>query len=195
MTPEVLWAQRSDEIFLTINVSDVKDPKIDLQPTTLTFEGQSAEKKYKVELNFNKEVDPAVSNSSYCRFRNSSAGLRFTDLTQLPIQQESKINKSGRTIDFVLAKKEKNQEYWPRLLKDAKKPNFLKTDFSKWKDEDEDEEEKAGFDGLDMSKFQGLGGMGGGMGGLEGLGGMGGMGGMSGMGGMDFGVSINMRGT
>lgn len=32
------------------------------------------------------------------------------------------------------------EEFWPRLLKDAKKVHYLKTDFDKWVDEDEQEE-------------------------------------------------------
>ena len=32
---------------------------------------------------------------------------------------------------------ELKQEYWPRLTKDKKKLAYVKTDFSKWVDEDE----------------------------------------------------------
>ena len=31
----------------------------------------------------------------------------------------------------MLRKKEKKEEYWPRLLKESKKVHFLKTDFDK----------------------------------------------------------------
>ena len=94
----------------------------------------------------------------------------------------------------MLRKKEKKLEYWPRLTKD--KLPFVKTDFDKWVDEDEqDGAEKLDDDGFDgMGGMPGMGGMGGmpGMGGIPGMGdfgsmmggGMGGMGG--GMGGMDF---------
>ena len=34
-------------------------------------------------------------------------------------------------MEFVLRKKEKKEEYWPRLLKESKKVHFLKTDFDK----------------------------------------------------------------
>ena len=46
-----------------------------------------------------------------------------------------------------LSKAEKGKEYWPKLLS-TPKPNFLKTDFSRWKDEDEDDEEMAGMPGM-----------------------------------------------
>lgn len=94
---------------------------------------------------------------------------------------------------MTLVKADLNTEYWPRLSKD-KKVAFIKTDFSKWVDEDEQdgevpekEDDDMGMGG--MPGMPGMGGMGGmgGMPGMEGLGGMGGMGGgMPGMGGMDI---------
>jgi hypothetical protein len=41
---------------------------------------------------------------------------------------------------MVLRKKELKEEFWPRLLKNAQKVHFLKTDFDKWVDEDEQDE-------------------------------------------------------
>jgi len=88
---------------------------------------------------------------------------------------------SSRSLTFILRKKEKKAAYWPRLTKDKVKLSFIKTDFSKWVDEDEQ-------DGvIEIPEDDGLGGMGG-MGGggldpsmLSGLGG-----GAGGAGGMDF---------
>jgi len=180
ITPEVLWAQRSsttdpakNHVFLTLMVADVpeKEMKLDLQPTKLTFTGTSTSKKvtYHVELEFFDEIDP----------------------------KESKIHHSGRDIELVLQKKELNEAYWPRLLKEAKKVHFLKTNFDKWVDEDEQDEapedddymnkmnpmggapgggDEGGFGGIDFSK------LGGGAGGMPDMSAM--MGGMGGMGGM-----------
>jgi len=105
----------------------------------------------------------------------------------------SKINHSSRVVEIKLQKKELKEEYWPRLLKDKAKMHFLKTDFDKWVDEDEQDaaadedlgmgmDGGAGMGGMDPSMMAGMGGMGG-MGGMEGM--MGGMGG-GGMGGLDF---------
>ena len=52
-----------------------------------------------------------------------------------------------------LQKKELKEEYWPRLLKDSKKLHFLKTDFDKWVDEDEQNEAAE----EDFSQFGGMG--------------------------------------
>ncbi|KAM0356582.1 hypothetical protein HYE67_004726 [Fusarium culmorum] len=162
--PEVLWAQRSSEsdlaknfIYLTISVPDVSKDNIslDLQPTKLNFTGTSStlKKKYHVELELWGEIDPA----------------------------ESKINHTSKNVEIKLQKKELKDEYWPRLLKDSKRVHFLKTDFDKWVDEDEQNEAPED----DFSQF---GGMGGGMPDMGGMGGgMGGMGGMGGdFGGIDF---------
>ncbi|KAI8964744.1 HSP20-like chaperone [Daldinia sp. FL1419] len=153
VTPEVLWAQRSSNaepeknfIYLTISVPDVpkENLKLDLQPTTLTFTGHSETLKrtYHLELTFYAEIDPA----------------------------ESKVHHTARNVELKLRKKELNDEYWPRLLKDSKKVQFLKTDFDKWVDEDEQNEAPE----EDFSQF-------GGMGGMPGMGGAGGD-----FGGIDF---------
>jgi len=167
-TPEVLWAQRSSAsdaeknyVYLTIGVPDVsaKSLKLDLTPTKLTFTGTSDSKKttYHVELEFYAEIDPA----------------------------NSKTHHTAANIQMVLRKKDLKDEYWPRLLKDSKKAHFLRTDFDKWVDEDEQNEapeddymnqfggggmgEDGGFGGIDFSKLGG--GAGGDMPGMEGLGG------------------------
>jgi len=150
--PEVLWAQRSSDsdaaknyIYLTITAPDVadKDLKLDLQPTKLTLTGKSHTKKatYHVELEFYAEIDPA----------------------------ESKTSHSDRDIEFVLRKKELTKDFWPRLLKEKGKVHFLRTDFDKWVDEDEQEENPDDEDF--MGKMGGMGGMGGagGGGGFEGI--------------------------
>ncbi|KAI0536045.1 HSP20-like chaperone [Xylaria digitata] len=156
VTPEVLWAQRSSStdaeknfIYLTISVPDVpkENLKLDLQPTSLTFHGHSETLKrtYHLELSFYAEID--VENS--------------------------KISHTARNVEMKLRKKALNEEYWPRLLKDAAKVQFLKTDFDKWVDEDEQNEAPE----EDFSQFGGMG--------MPGMGGMGGMGGGD-FGGIDF---------
>ncbi|KAJ3087124.1 hypothetical protein HK102_011777, partial [Quaeritorhiza haematococci] len=131
--PEVLWAQRANEVYVTINLSDVENPKINLTNTTLTFAGDSKGSPYEVSLEFNKEVDPEASRQ----------------------------NVTARNITFVIAKKEQDQPWWPRLLKGTgKSPHWLKTDFAKWKDEDDDDADEMA-PGMDYSQFAQMGGMGG----------------------------------
>ena len=96
-----------------------------------------------------------------------------------------------RNVDFYLKKAE--TEAWPRLLSDSAKKSWLKVDWSKWADSD-DEGEKGDFDVSGMGGFPGgMGGFPGGMGGFPG--GMGGFpGGMGGFPGGDMSQFADMAG-
>jgi len=154
-TPEVLWAQRSNSsdpakniLSITLSVPDVPpaSAKLNILPTNISFCGHSDTKKvdYQVDLELYAEVD--VENS--------------------------KSHHSPRGVELVLRKKEMKTEYWPRLLKETKKVHFLKTDFDKWVDEDEQEaradddygnfgmNDDGGLGGIDFSKLGTAGGMG-----------------------------------
>jgi hypothetical protein len=110
--PAVLWAQRSstDEaskniVYLTINAPDIPKGslKLDLTSAKLTFSGESKARKYAVELEFYAEID----------------------------EKDSKAHHTDRGVEYVLQKKELVAEYWPRLLKESRKLQFIKTDFDK----------------------------------------------------------------
>ncbi|KAJ7275571.1 HSP20-like chaperone [Mycena haematopus] len=161
--PEVLWAQRSSEsdetknvLYLTINLPDIQEDglKYTLEPTKITFEATSGnektghEKKYAFNLDFFSEIVPEKSSKKL----------------------------STRSLYLVLRKKEQKAEYWPRLTKEKVKNAYIKTDFSKWVDEDEQDGQEA-KDDADLEDA---------MGGMGGMPGMGGLGGMGGPGGMDF---------
>ncbi|KAJ7837175.1 HSP20-like chaperone [Mycena olivaceomarginata] len=167
--PEVLWAQRSSEsdetlnvLYLTINLPDIDESslKYTLEPTKIAFEATSGnektghQKKYAFTLDFFAEIVPEKSSKRL----------------------------STRSLYLVLRKKEQQAEYWPRLTKDKVRNAYIKTDFSKWVDEDEQLGEAA-KDDADLEDA--MGGMGG-LGGMGGMPGMGGLGGMGGPGGMDF---------
>jgi hypothetical protein len=91
--------------------------------------GVSNSQKYEVQLEFFKEVDAEA--------------------------KESKWAKADRNVHFYILKKNKEEEFWPRLLscKNLEKTN-VHVDWSKYVDED-DEEESPGFD---MSALSGGGG-------------------------------------
>ncbi|KAI5795062.1 HSP20-like chaperone [Geopyxis carbonaria] len=175
ITPEVLWAQRSSAdvpeknvVFITITAPDIpkESLKLELTPTKLSFSGANKTYSYALELEFYAEVDVEESTSHH----------------------------SGRGVEYKLRKKEAKDEFWPRLAKEPKRLQFIKTDFDKWVDEDEQEEAEelgAGMPedgGMDFGG--GAGGMPGGMGGMDMASMMQGMGGAGGAGGMPPGMDM-----
>jgi len=131
LAPTVLWAQRTNEIFITIDLMDIENQQVNLTAEKLYFQGRSLGKDYEVELKFYNKIDPEASRQSI----------------------------TPRNAFFVLIKEEKDKEYWPRLLEDKGKVHYLKTDFGRWKDEDDDDDVPNPMEGLDFSQFTGMGGM------------------------------------
>ncbi|KAF5355825.1 hypothetical protein D9756_003992 [Leucocoprinus leucothites] len=149
--PEILWAQRSSEvdeaknvIYLTVNLPDIHEAtmKYTLTENALNFKAVAgADKEHEKEYEFD---------------------LAFFD----EIKSSKKFN--SRALDLRLQKKNNKAEYWPSLTK--QKNRFVKTNFERWVDEDEQDGEPE--NDLDFE------GMGGGMGGGMGAGGGPGMGDM-----------------
>ncbi|WVQ76233.1 hypothetical protein IAR50_005898 [Cryptococcus sp. DSM 104548] len=188
--PEITWAQRSSEsepeknvIYFTINTPDIQgEPEFDIKPTEISFKAKSGdaskgipEREFSFDLQLWGEIIP----------------------------EETKKLVTSRAVVLTLRKKENKAEYWTRLTKEKPNRNWIKTDFSKWVDEDEQDEaeEPSGLEGsqgmggppgaggpggMDFaSMMQGMGG--GGAGGMPDLASMmGGAGGAGGPGGMDF---------
>ncbi|KAG0716150.1 Protein wos2 [Chionoecetes opilio] len=99
------------------------------------------------------------------------------DMTPLPSSQTasssppsfSTLKKSrsfprDRNIELILIKKEEGP-YWPHLLKQKVKQHWLKVDFSRWKDEDDSEDEGEGQNQDLEEMMRQMGGLGGGGGG------------------------------
>ncbi|KAK7268235.1 hypothetical protein RIF29_20930 [Crotalaria pallida] len=137
--PPVKWAQRSDELYITVELPDAQDVKFRLEPEgKFYFSATAGAEKIPYEVNFNLFDKVDVNNS--------------------------KASVGSRNI-FYLVKKAKSK-WWDRLLKQrGKPPVFLKVDWDKWVDEDEEQEaDKHGFDmdlsDMDFSKFNMVGGEG-----------------------------------
>lgn len=125
--PITKWAQRKDKVFLEVALRDITDENIELTETTLTFVGNSDGKKYEFAFEFFGEVDKAAS----------------------------KWTKTGFHLIFVVEKKDPNGAFWPRLLKTTNKNQYIQVDWSKWVEEDEEEEEpNKGLGGFDPSQMQ-----------------------------------------
>ncbi|KAH7571666.1 hypothetical protein JRO89_XS04G0114000 [Xanthoceras sorbifolium] len=111
--PEVLWAQRSDRVYLTVALPDAKDISVKSEPEGLfRF---SAVGVHGETFDFNLEFYGKIVPEQKCR---TKAGLR--------------------NIICSIQKEEKG--WWKRLLKSEEKPApYIKVDWNKWCDEDEEE--------------------------------------------------------
>ncbi|XP_068337694.1 uncharacterized protein OsI_027940 isoform X2 [Pyrus communis] len=134
--PEVKWAQRVDKVFLTVLLPDAKDAKVKLEPDgTFSFSASAGAENHQYELKL--------------------------DLFDKVNVEESKINVGVRSIFCIVEKAE--PEWWPKLLRgDGKTPHYVKVDWDKWVDEDDDTAGSGPGDmdlgGMDFSKFGGMGG-------------------------------------
>jgi len=118
--PPVLWAQRTDTIFLTFNV-ECKDPQIRFENQLVHFKGTGLpeKKSYEVTIPLYGEIKP----------------------------EECVKHNIGRCIEVLLVKGNKSSPFWPSLTKDKKKLHWLKIDFSKIQDENDSGDEQRGGGG------------------------------------------------
>jgi hypothetical protein len=169
LVPNVKWAQRKENIYITVDVPNASNVTVDLE--------ESGSLKFACDQVKDKSTDKYA--------------FSFTLLKEIN-KEESKWHNGGRNIQFSIVKKNKDEEFWSNLTKE-KKLRYVQCDWDKWVDEDDD---KGGDE--DVMDMQGGGMNFGGGGGMGGMGGMdmeammkqmqgmkGGMGGMGGMGGGD----------
>lgn len=123
--PHIRWAERKDRLYVTIELNEVKNPKIDIVDNSrLTFLGESGGKTYSLDLELFGEVD----------------------------KENSKWVLDTRNIFLNIKKKEKGP-YWNYLVKDKQKRHYVNTDWQYYIDEDEEDEiSKPDFGGFGNSK-------------------------------------------
>eukprot|EP01029_Cantina_marsupialis_P028064 TRINITY_DN774430_c0_g1_i1.p1 TRINITY_DN774430_c0_g1~~TRINITY_DN774430_c0_g1_i1.p1 ORF type:complete len:210 (+),score=85.33 TRINITY_DN774430_c0_g1_i1:44-673(+) len=158
--PPVLWAQRANALYVTIDLRDVSDAKVEVMDDNMSFKGISGGEDFEISLEFFAPVDASA--------------------------EESKYEVKPRNVQFHIVKKEEGS--WPRLLKDKLLSRQLtKTDWSRYVDEDDSEAEEDPAGDFDMSALQNFQRMqqGGSMPSMPGMP-MGGASDMGGMGGMDM---------
>lgn len=114
--PEVLWAQRSDKVYLTVSLPDAKDVSVKSEAQGLfSFSATGAQGEV---FTFSLELYGTI------------------------VPEGSKVNTGLRNILCSIQKEKK--EWWKRLLKSGEKPApYIKVDWNKWCDEDEEESIKS----------------------------------------------------
>ncbi|KAJ7982440.1 HSP20-like chaperones superfamily protein [Quillaja saponaria] len=125
--PSVKWAQRSDKIYVTIDLPDAKEVKLKLPDGKFFFSANKDGVPYEFDIELFDKVNV----------------------------EESKCNIGVRSVVYVIKKVER--KWWPRLIKqEGKPPVFLKVDWDKWVDEeDENEMAEMDFDHADFSNLDG----------------------------------------
>ncbi|KAI5589503.1 hypothetical protein POPTR_005G199700v4 [Populus trichocarpa] len=122
--PSVKWAQRSDKLFIIVQLPDAQDVKFKLEPEgKFFFSATSGADKtpYEIELDLLDKVNV----------------------------EESKAGIGSRNIQYIVKKAE--NKWWSRLIKQTGKPPvFLTVDWDKWIDEDEEFTSKGGAAPPDM---------------------------------------------
>ncbi|XP_012068763.1 co-chaperone protein p23-1 isoform X1 [Jatropha curcas] len=124
--PIVKWAQRSDKVYITVELPDAKDVKLKLDPEgRFIFSATKDDVPYEVDIELFDKINV----------------------------EESKYNIGVRSIAYVIKKAEK--KWWNRLMKqEGKPPVFLKVDWDKWVDEDDENDGgRLDFDDMDFSKL------------------------------------------
>ncbi|XP_042512130.1 co-chaperone protein p23-2 [Macadamia integrifolia] len=114
--PEVLWAQRSDKVYLTIALPDAKNVSVKSEPQGLfSFSAVGPQgESFDVSLELYGTIVP----------------------------EGSKVNVGLRNILCSIQKEQKG--WWKRLLRSDEKPApYIKVDWNKWCDEDEEESIKS----------------------------------------------------
>ncbi|SCP05746.1 co-chaperone p23, putative [Plasmodium ovale] len=173
--PIVLWAQKKECLYLTIELQDAENLKIDLKEDKLYFYGTKDKNEYEFTLNFSKPIN--VEESKYSTKRN----IKFK-IIKKEKERWKTINNDGK-------------KHWIKCDWNS----WVDTDEEN-KTTEYDDMAMNSFGGMggmpDMSQFGNMPGMGGmgGMPGMPGMGGLGGMGGMPGMGDLDFSKLGNMGG-
>lgn len=112
-TPSVLYAQDKNQIFVTIDLQDVQEHSLSTTAERISFSTVKDQTRFEFGFELYDKVD----------------------------EKTWTIAKNNRHIALVAQKQEKGKSFWPRLNKTGKL-GYIKTDFSKWKDEEDDEEDQ-----------------------------------------------------
>jgi hypothetical protein len=155
-------------IYVTISASDIQgEPKLDIEANKITFQAKAGEwvleqslldlscwialiphyssskgipeKEYSFDIELFDEIIPEVGYKQIGLPTDFSYWTKF----MLYHPQETKKSVTSRAIVLILRKKAARAEYWPRLTKEKVRNQWIKTDFSKWVDEDEQDEAPA----------------------------------------------------
>nr|XP_020475013.1 very-long-chain (3R)-3-hydroxyacyl-CoA dehydratase 3 isoform X1 [Monopterus albus] len=114
LTPLVYWAQRHEEIFLRVELTDAQNIVVDVHENSLHFRAQGHGAKGQNEYDFRLEF-------------------------LLPVKPEVTHKSTQRQVNITVRKEQSG--WWERLVIQERKPAFLAPDFDRWLDESDAEME------------------------------------------------------
>ena len=80
LIPDFKWAENNDNIFLTVEVSDAKDLKVDIKDDQIVFAANSQGKDYALDLKLKKKIDAAVGKKKKHARNGRQRGARVNSM-------------------------------------------------------------------------------------------------------------------
>ncbi|XP_029698226.1 very-long-chain (3R)-3-hydroxyacyl-CoA dehydratase isoform X2 [Takifugu rubripes] len=114
LTPLVYWAQRHEEVYLRVELTDAQNIDIRVHEKVLQFRAQGYGAKGHHEYHFSLEL-------------------------LLPVKPEVRFRSTQRQVNITVQKEQRG--WWDRLCVQERKPVFLTPDFDRWLDESDAEQE------------------------------------------------------
>ena len=172
-TPEFMWCQRSDRVYVTIKVADCKDAKVNISgDSVLEFSGlghgMCGERHYELNVELRHLSLPPSASGLWREFpptRPDQSVYLANDLHARPARMplfsvlstavlvSLSASLAGPNVRVRL-QKAKVGPYWDGLLAGKRKMVQLKVDWASWLDEDEENERSAAPTGFDVDKMK-----------------------------------------
>ena len=128
--PQVKWAQRKENVFITVEIASHQNMSVDLEEDLLKFHAEGNNDIYEFSLTFPAKIDKEKSKYS-----------------------------CDRVVHILLVKQ--IPERWPTLATNVSRAHWLKCDWDKWLDTDDEEalsnKGLGGYGDMDFSNFGGMG--------------------------------------
>lgn len=114
LTPLVYWAQRHEDVYLRVELTDAQNIEVHANDKVLQFRGQGHGAKGQNEYEFNLEL-------------------------LHPVKPQVKLKSTQRQVNITVQKQERG--WWSRLTQQERKPVYLAPDFDRWMEESDAEME------------------------------------------------------
>lgn len=126
--PTIYWAQNKEVVYMRVALMGAENVTVGLEEDKVKFQGEAQKTKYEFEITLHKPIN----------------------------KEESKYRVMGQGIEIILKKKEEEKEFWPQINLGGKLP-YVRIDWDRWVDEDDDEKPKSSIPDFNGMDFGGMG--------------------------------------